>query len=262
MIAKAASAALTSKPGSGMMGLKTLSSTVGVALRGGATTPILQDFSSCASEYFSGIRTPASLILGASLGALFTYHSDVDDMRQKSQAERLCTRLYNTLVLASFVLSFCTTTVATAAGVTIMHQNAIAKAESAYQLLMRDFEFEFITCRLSYLASLLSFVMGITCRILLEFKLLHKSKREEACVVCFSMGAIVTHLWSYINSTLYTSQSLFSLAICLFQIMLRRAFYEHRPLQIASLTCSTLATYFLIKVLFFKKKGAPHDVIL
>jgi hypothetical protein len=244
-----------------ILGMLSSPSTV-AALRGGASSSVvLQDFSGPVAEYFSGIRTPASLILGASLGALFVTNL-TDNMRANSRTERLVTRFYNTCVLFSFLLSFCCTVTATAAGVTLLHHSGLGKAETAYALLMRDFEFEFITVRLSYLASLLSFVIGITSRILLEYKLLDKDRREEALVVCFSIGAVITHLWSYINSTLYSSQSLFRLAFTLFQIILRRAFLEHRPLQVVSLACSTLAAFFLVKVVFFKKKGNSKDVIL
>lgn len=69
-------------------------------LRGGATSAAavaLKDFGSEVDGYFGGIRTPASLILGASLGALFTDINEKDEMRNKSRAERHCTRLYNTV---------------------------------------------------------------------------------------------------------------------------------------------------------------------
>lgn len=194
-----------------------------VTIRGGraATAVALQNFASEAEGYFGGIRTPASLILGASLGALFTDVNDRDEMKTRTRAERECTRLYNSCVLLSFMLSLCTVVFATAAGVTILRGDFNPMAESAYALLNKQFEFEFLTVRLSYLSSLLSFVIGIAGRILLEYKLLHKERREEAIVVCFGLGAVVTHMWSYINSTLYSSQSLAGMAMKLGAIIVQ-----------------------------------------
>lgn len=235
-----------------------------LGIRGGAAgaSAVLNDFASDADGYFGAIRTPASLILGASLGALFTNINDRDEMAAKTKGERQCTRLYNSCVLLSFMLSLCTVVFSTAAGVTIMHGGFDPMAKSAYDLMMKEFEFEFITTRLSYLSSLLSFIVGITGRVLLEYKLLRKEKSEEAYAVCFGMGAIVMHLWSYINSTLYSSQSLIGLAIRLGKLTVQRAVHEHRPLQVLSLGCFVISTYFLTRVLLFKKKGKVDDVIL
>lgn len=241
-----------------MVGLK--SASILTALRAGGN---LVDYSGAAAEYFSSIRTPASLVLGASLGALFVNDlSDTETILEKSRAVRLCTRFYNTCVVASFLTSLCCNVMATAAGVTIIHNDFVKEAESAYALLMREFEFEFITVRLSYLASLLFFVIGISNRILIEFNLLDKNKREELGVVCCGIGAVVTQMWSYINTTLYSTQSLIGLAAKLFQLTFQRAVLEHRPLQIVSLILSALTTFFLTRVLFFKKKDNSNDVIL
>lgn len=235
------------------------------ALRGGAA-PIknvaaLKDFTSDAAVYFGGIRTPATLLVGASLGALFA-PGTTSELQSKSLPERLCVRLYNSCVLLSFMLSLCTIVTSTAAGVSILHGNFDPVAESGYMLLMREFEFEFITARLSYLSSLVSFIVGVTSRTLVEFNLLRSEQREEALVICFAMAALVTHLWSYINSTLYSDQSLVGMAIHLCKIVFQRAMLEHRPLQIFSLACSVISIAFLTKVLFFKKKGKAEDVIL
>lgn len=234
-----------------------------LALRGGDAATLVKDFSGDAAGYFSGIRTPASLILGASLGALFAPSFQPEDMKFKTPAERLCVRFYNSCVLVSFMLSLCTLATATAAGVTIMHGNFDPMAASAYQLLFREFEFEFTTTRLSYLSSLLSFILGVLSRTLVEFNLLDKKRREEALVVCFAMAALVTHIWSYINSTLYSNQSLIGMALQLTKMTLSRALLEHRPLQILSVGCSVVSTAFLIHVVLFKKKtNKPDDLIL
>ena len=64
---------------------------------------------------------------------------------------------------------------------------------------MCNFEHWLITIRLSYPASLLGAVIGISSQFLLEYKLLDKGRRNEACAVCFFIGALVTYCWSFVN---------------------------------------------------------------
>lgn len=234
-------------------------------IRGGgvaasAASPLL-DFTKEADAYFGNIRTPASLILGASLGALFT-NANTTSQPQMTALERTYTRFYNTCVFCSYLLSFTTLVFSTAVGVTLLHQDFDPKAVSAYQLLMREFEFEFITVRLSYLLSLVTFVSGITARILVEYKLLVPERRDEARVVCFGVTATMTHLWSYINSTLAPSdQTMWSLAWRWVQLVLTRTIEQHRPVQMLSLISAALTVFFYSRVLQ-KTKRKRDDAIL
>ena len=223
---------------------------------------LLKDYSASAAEYFGGIRTPASLIVGASLGALFTdtnvYDEDAPQehyYKIKTRAERLCIWLYNASVLLAFMLSLCTVVTATAAGVTILHGDFDPKAASAYLLLSTVFEYEFMVVRLSYLYSLLSFMVGITNRALLEFRLLKPERRNGALAICFGMAALVLHLWSYINCTLHETQNLAGMTIRLARLVLRRAFYEHKPLQLLSLVFMVAACHQVMHLLMHRSKN-------
>jgi len=214
------------------------------ALRGGAA---LVDYSSEVCSYFASIRTPASLIVAASIGALFTDATKPTELKKRNKAERLCIRSYNVCVMLSFMLSLCTIVTSTAAGVMVLHGDFDPLAESAYALLHNEFAFEFMTVRLSYLVSLLTSIGEVTNRALLEYNLLRKGNEDMALTLSFGMGALVLHLWSYINSTLYDSQTLFGMAVTLCSIILRRTLKDHRPLQIGSVACSAIATVFFVR---------------
>ena len=229
-------------------------------MNGGATG--LVDLTNEAAGFFINLRIPATLLVGASLGVLFAGSVSKEAMKTRPKLERECIRCYNSCIFLSFVLALTTSAFATAASVKIMHADFNPLAESAYALLCREFEFEFITTRLSYLSSLMAFMVGITSRAFVEYNLLDSERRDEFYVLCFGMMAIVTHLGSYINSTLYSSQNLLGMAFTLARIVVERAFLEHRPLQILSLGCSAVMTFFLTRVLFFKRKGKPEDLFL
>lgn len=220
------------------------------ALRGGALT----DYSSAASSYFGGIRTPASLIVGASIGALFTAATKPTELKKRNRAERLCIRVYNVCVMLSFMLSLSAVVTATAAGVMVLHGDFDPLATSAYNLLNREFAFEFMTVRLSYLLSLQCFIVGITSRALLEYNLLRKGSEDMAMSLTLAMGALVTYLCSYINSTLYESQNLFGMLVYVVQAIFRRALQEHKPLQIVSIACLTLAAAFFARAVRSTRK--------
>jgi len=213
------------------------------ALRGGALT----DYSSAASSFFGDIRTPASLIVGASIGALFADATKPNELKKRNRAERLFIRVYNVCVMLSFMLSLSAIVTATAAGVMVLHGDFDPLATSAYSLLSREFAFEFMTVRLSYLVSLLSFIVGVTSRALLEYNLLRKGNEDMALSLTLAMGALVTYLCSYINSTLYESQNLFGMLVYVVKVIFRRALQDHKPLQIVSIACSTLAAAFFAR---------------
>eukprot|EP00978_Attheya_sp_CCMP212_P047654 scaffold422906_cov114-Attheya_sp.AAC.1 len=173
----------------GQEGLNMLAGGQGAAAAAAAGV-VLKDFSGAAAGYFGGVRIPASLIAGSSLGALFSLKGLLDNMEKKSPTERLVIQIYHVMVLISFILSLSTIVVATAATVTIMHGTFDVMAETAYILLRRELEFEFVSSRWAFLMSLFTFLVGVTGRVLLEFDLLTEKRRSLALGVVFSMTAL------------------------------------------------------------------------
>jgi hypothetical protein len=180
---------------------------------------VLKNFSGDAVSYFAGVRTPASLIAGSSLGALFSLKGLLKDIETKPRMEQLVIRIYHVMVLLSFFLSLSTIVVATAAIVTVLHglDNNVM-AETAYLLLRRELDFEFISCRWAYLMSLLTFLVGVTGRVLLEFNLLTEKRQSLALGVVFGMTTLVSHLFAYINSTLYCWDNFLEMTVHLIKV--------------------------------------------
>lgn len=169
----------------------------------------LTDYTGAAIQFFTSVRVPAALIAGSSLSSLFSLVKLVDEIGDKKNKRKyrpvtfLLARVYHGLCLTSLILSLNVIVTSTSAATTLMLGTHDSMAVSAYAFLNREFRYEFITTRWSFLTCLLSFIASIATRSLLEFDLLRKGRRRLALVVVFSMSSLLTHLLSYINSTLY-----------------------------------------------------------
>jgi len=217
-----------------------LSLAVSSTIRGGGGTAML-DHSAAVATYFGDIRTPAMLIVGASIAALFD--NTVEMAKRNNKAERLCIRTYNVCVMLSFMLSLYAIVTATAAGVMVLRGEFNPLALSAYELLQREFLFEFSSVRLSYLMSLLSFVVGVTSRALLEYNLLRKGRGDTAMALSLAMGSLILYLGSYINSTM--GGNLWSMSMTVLSTILHRIIHHRGPLQLASIACLILSAGFI-----------------
>jgi hypothetical protein len=69
----------------------------------------------------------------------------------------------------AFVLSLDVIATATMASTSILHGRFNQIAENAYQLMVREFEYDFVTTRWSFLVSLFCFLGVVTSRLMLEF---------------------------------------------------------------------------------------------
>jgi hypothetical protein len=86
-----------------------------------------------------------------------------------------------------------------------------------------------ITVRWSFLCSLFCFLGMIASRMLIEFDLLKrnnndgdgKNKKDMALLVMCSLGALATHLLSYVNQNLWCWKSLIGMTIYLVKVSTR-----------------------------------------
>ena len=223
----------------------------GLLLRGGggaAEAVVMKNFAGDALGFFGGIRIPATFLAGSSLAAIFTLKSAAGKLysdEEKSKMSRLeiaVVKFYHLVSLSAFVLSLNTIMTATSASTSILHGRFDPLAETvgltynqsilqyiflcsllllfflcfqAYLLLKREFEYEFVSCRFSFLASTFCFIGIVMSRLLIEFELLKGSdekKKDMAVMVTCSVGALAAHLFSYINQNLYCWNSLIGMA--------------------------------------------------
>ena len=114
----------------------------------------------------------------ASFGALFAVR--IPPTKDPSLTLHLRT-IYHVSIAIAFVLSLSTVVISTAALTKHIHGRYDPIAETGYLLLRREFDYEFVTSRWSFITSLLSFIIGVTCRILVEFELftgVHRKNKE------------------------------------------------------------------------------------
>jgi len=218
---------------------------------------VLQNFATAARLFFSGIRTPASFVAGSSLAALLTTTKIYQNRR--SAWDHFLIRLYHALMLSSFTLGFLVVVVSTGASTSLLHGEFNAMATSAYSMLRREFEYEFLVTRWSLMMALLCFVSGAIIRIVLEFDLGKKNRRNHAFAFVFILISLLTNMLSYMNTTLYCWDNLFSMTTYLFQFIINQVIEEHRPLQIISIISAVIGYFFMIQVVVSGKLSDEDD---
>jgi hypothetical protein len=188
----------------------------------------MMDYSSTAIQFFMSERVTAALIAGASLTSLFSMSKLAREVGSSKKDHSILvwalTRFYHGLCLISVLLTLNVVVTSTCASSILMLEKCNGLAGSAYEFLMREMRYEFITTQWSLLVGLLAFLMSIGIRTLLEFDLLKKEKRSLACFVVLSISSLLTHLISYVNSTLHEwpnilgESFLFVLGTCVYTI--------------------------------------------
>ncbi|KAL7488591.1 hypothetical protein ACHAW6_014189 [Cyclotella cf. meneghiniana] len=254
-------AKLTSNPS--LKGLSP-SSTLSLLSRGGgaaaAQDAALKNYYNDALGFFGGIRIPASFLAGSSLAAIFLFKNAGAAIASGNEAscnfsslERRVVKFYHLTSLMAFVLSLNTTAIATMAHTSVLHGRFDQFAESAYLLLKREFEMEFVVCRWSFVTSLLCFLGMVTSRLLIEFELLkvdpsNSARSDTAMLVMCSMGALTASLLSYVNQHLWCWKSLLGMTLHLAKMSWKKAILEKQPLQICSMLCTLVSIFYVGKL--------------
>ncbi len=169
------------------------SSVGGLLLRGGAASAELKSYYGDALGFFGGIRIPSSFLAGTSLAAIFTLKGAADNLSSTSNdgsnGEELTTlekrliKVYHLASLLAFLLSLNTLMTAQTAYTSILHGRFDDMAETAYMLMRREFEYEFVSCRWSFLTSIFCFLGMVTSRVLIG-KSIEISKQQYTLSDC------------------------------------------------------------------------------
>lgn len=166
---------------------------------------------------------------------------ELDDGKT-TKTEILLLRIFHGLSLVSLLLSLNAIVSTTVAATTLLLGQHNGLAATAYEFMNREIRYEFVTARWSFFSSLLSFIGSIAVRCFLEFDLLKtKSRKRLALVVGFSTSALLTHLISYINSSLKCWNNLGEMTIDVFRLVLTRAWTSRKLLDIVSTVLSIAA---------------------
>ena len=205
---------------------------------------VLKDFAGAAGSFFSNARVPASIVTGSSLGALFSL-SNFGSSAGRSTTELSFIKIYRILCWTSFVLSLNAVITATIATTSILHGRFDPMAETTYLLLKREFEYEFVSIRWSMIVGLLLFIAIVALRLILEFDMLtNPDRRDTAIFVMLSSVALVAHLLSIVNTTLYCWPNLAEMTVDLVRIIVTKAINEPSAMQSLSIASALGAAYY------------------
>ena len=168
---------------------------------------------SAALAFFNGVRTPASLILGSSIVALFSMPQRMENIGTLTRREILVLRIYHAVSLLTVCLSTATVLTSTTAGTFLL----LRKFELAdpsidvYHFLMTAMRFEFVLTRWTFLTSQLLFLVSLTGRTLLSFNLLTRKRLLPAVMTLATMSGMITLMTSYVNTSLNCWPNLLSM---------------------------------------------------
>jgi hypothetical protein len=168
---------------------------------------------SAALAFFNGVRTPASLILGVSIAALFSMTQMMKNIGTLTKREILLLRMYHAVSLLTVCLSTATVLTSTTAG-TLLLLNKFDVADPAidvYHFLKSAMGFEFVLTRWTFLTSQLLFLVSLTGRTMLEFNLLTRKRLLPAVMTLATMSGMITLMLSYVNTTLNCWPNLLSM---------------------------------------------------
>ena len=94
-----------------------------------------------------------------------------NDEEELTSLEKTVVKAYHVFSLVAFLLSLNVIVTATVAHTSILHGRFNEMAETAYMLMKREFEFEFVSVRWSFLTSIFMFLGMVSSRMLIEFGL-------------------------------------------------------------------------------------------
>ena len=123
-----------------------------------ATQPsyVMTNCAAGAAGFFGNVRIPAALLTGAALGQAWT---TLDDRRGKHLPV-----IFTALTIFAAACELSVVFFSTVASTKILGQTFDPMATSAIALLMREFEFAFVSCRVHFCLGLLAFVASLALR--------------------------------------------------------------------------------------------------
>jgi hypothetical protein len=188
-------------------------------------------------SFFNNIRTPAALIGGAALANAFALSKLPNDERFDTWQWRLASQAYVMMMLLAFGLEFMTIFMATAVGVRLMAGGYNPTARSAVEMLVREFELEYVTIRCQFFTGVLSFLIAQSIRVRRELSLVSPPLGRAGF---FFLLYAVLNVLSFFGKQLVFYDGYFSLVRSFFSLNVK----SFRTL--ASDPCAMLATLFLV----------------
>jgi len=202
------------------------------------------DQSDTVQTFFANILVPASFIIGVSFSELFNtkYSGNNQNDFGESDIQRFLRGICVVCQGFTFALSLCVMMLSSSALVRQLTANFDPYAENGYELLFREFHFEFICVRWCFNTALFGFLLAVGCKILHEFHLFdingdgfERWHLEIGIAVVLIMTALTLHLGAYLNSTLVGWDNMWGMTVDLVKALIHRGFSKNQPMEAASL---------------------------
>jgi len=177
---------------------------------------VISDHSHQVYHFFDLYRTPFAVLCAASLYGSFQVTSRHRTDGKKG-FEKFATRQCHIAFATPCMLSLVVPLISTMTNVTILRGHFDPKAESAYELIMREFKFEYVAIQWCCIVSIISLIRGAYLHVLLGRGLFHGHKEEFAMIVA-DLFSFVTGALAYINSSLYSWDSFYGMTCDLFKV--------------------------------------------
>ena len=203
----------------------------------------------------AGIRVPASFITGVSFSELFTTYN-INNNQNNSEDSDIQRRLQIACLICqgfTFVLSLSVVMLSSSALVRGLTANFDPYAESGYELLFREFHFEFLCARWAFNTAMFGFLLAVGCKILYEFQLFdvngdgfERWHLEIGIAVVLIMTALTLHLGAYLNSTLIGWANMWDMTLDLVKMLAHRGIHQSHPMEAISLVILAAGMFFLL----------------
>lgn len=223
----------------------------------------MSDYTSTAINYFSSVRIPASMIAGSALAALFSLSSKIKntEINNRTPLVTIVLLFYHLYALSSLLLSLNTIITCTAAASSIMFGCDNPIATSPYELMKREYEFEFLMTRWSFYMSLFTLLGAIACRALIEFDLLQQDRIRSALVIISAFSGLFFHLLSFVNERIYCYNNMTEMTIDVFLMWFRKTVASNGICELTSMACFTISVITAISLFFRAGKYSKRIVV-
>mmetsp|Transcript_15597 Transcript_15597/g.29029 ORF Transcript_15597/g.29029 Transcript_15597/m.29029 type:complete len:323 (+) Transcript_15597:75-1043(+) len=207
------------------------------------------DQTAAAESFLASIRVPASFLAAASFSEMFdndVEHNNSSIQLNLQAACLICQGL--TFVLATNVIILSSSSL-----VRVLTADFDPFAENPYEMLFREFHFEFVSIRWSFLVSLYGFLVAVTLKTLYQFELFNiyadnyeRYRLELGIAVVLLMSALYMQLSAYVNSTLIGWNGIMDMTIDMLKMLLKRGSERKTWREPTSLVVAIAGLAFLI----------------
>ena len=167
-------------------------------------------------HFFDQYRTPFAVLCASSLYAFFQVTSK-HRVETKKGYEKFLTRQLHFSFITPFMLSLVVLLISTMTVTTILRGDFDPKAETAYELVMKEFKFEYVAIQWCCIISIISMIRGVYIHAVVDHRLFD-NKKEEFAMVVTDLFSFITGALAYINSSLYSWDSFYGMTCDLFKV--------------------------------------------